>query len=282
MKLVSYSWKGRSGYGIVKEDAIIDLASRVDDAPTLKALLATDGLDPITTVAEYASPDVRLSDVSFEPVITDPGKIICVGLNYHDHVAETGRSVTAHPTLFTRYPESQIGHGEPLVKPRESDKFDYEGELAVIIGKAGRRIAEADALSHVAGYSCYNDGSIRDWQGHTSQFFPGKNFVATGGFGPWMVTADEIPDPAALTLTTRLNGTVMQQATTDLLITPIPALISYISTVLPLEPGDVIVTGTPGGVGFKRQPPVYMKDGDVVEVEISGVGTLRNPVVAEA
>lgn len=282
MKLVSYRWKGRSGYGIVKDDAIIDLGSRVDDAPTLKTLLQTDGLDPITTVAEYASPDVRLDDVTLEPVITDPGKIICVGLNYHDHVEETGNKVTPYPTLFTRYPESQVGHGEPMVKPRESDKFDYEGELAVIIGKAGRRIAEADALGHIAGYSCYNDGSVRDWQGHTRQFFPGKNFVATGGFGPWMVTADEIPDPSALTLTTRLNGTVMQQATTDLLITPIPALIAYISTVLPLAPGDVIVTGTPGGVGYKRTPPVYMKDGDVVEVEITGVGTLRNPVVAEA
>jgi 2-keto-4-pentenoate hydratase/2-oxohepta-3-ene-1,7-dioic acid hydratase in catechol pathway len=196
-------------------------------------------------------------------------------------VQETGRTVTEHPTFFARFPDSQVGQGQPLLKPIESDDFDYEGELAVIIGKGGRRIAKENALAAIAGYSCYNEGSIRDWQRHTSQFIAGKTFFQTGSFGPWLVTADEIPDPASLTLETRLNGAVVQRSTTDLLITDIPALISYCSTIFPLSPGDVIVTGTPGGVGAKRKPPLWMKDGDIVEVEISGIGTLSNPVVAE-
>ncbi|HPG01622.1 MAG TPA: fumarylacetoacetate hydrolase family protein, partial [Rhodoblastus sp.] len=158
----------------------------------------------------------------------------------------------------------------------------YEGEVAVIIGRGGRRIAQKDALAHVAGYACYNEGSIRDWQRHTSQFLAGKSFAESGSFGPWMVTADELPDPSKLMLETRLNGVVVQHTTTDLMITPVPALIAYISTVFPLAPGDVIVTGTPGGVGAKRNPPLWMKAGDVAEVEISGVGVLRNPVVAGA
>ena len=169
-----------------------------------------------------------------------------------------------------------------MVKPAISDEFDYEGELAVVIGGGGRHIAAADALTHVGGYACYNDGSVRDWQRHTSQFLPGKTFAGTGAFGPWLVTADEIPDPTRLTLETRLNGQVVQHTTTDLMITDIPALIAYVSTILPLLPGDVLVTGTPGGVGARRTPPLWMKPGDVVEVEISGVGCLCNPVTAEA
>ena len=166
-----------------------------------------------------------------------------------------------------------------MLKPLESDQLDYEGEVAVVIGKGGRRIKEADALSHVAGYSCYNDGSVRDWQYHTSQFMPGKNYVGTGGFGPWIVTTDEIPDPKVMTLTTTLNGTVMQNASVDMMITSIPAQIAYISTFIPLEPGDVIVTGTPGGVGNKRTPQLFMKPGDVVEIEVDAVGILRNGIV---
>jgi len=281
MKLVSYRRNGAAGYGVVKDDGIVDIGSRLSSAPTLRALLETDGLEKARELASTSDADFALSEITFDPVIPDPAKIVCIGLNYHDHVQETGREVTPYPTLFPRYPASQCGHQQPMIKPRESDKLDYEGELAVIIGKGGRRIAKDAALGHVAGYSCYNDGSVRDWQGHTSQFMAGKTFVGTGGFGPWMVTADEIPDPSTMTLTTRLNGEVMQQSTTDLLITPIPDLIAYISTILPLEPGDVIVSGTPGGVGFKRKPPVYMKDGDTVEIEISKIGTLVNPVVAE-
>ena len=189
--------------------------------------------------------------------------------------------MTTNPVLFTRYPGSQIGHNQPLIKPIESDQFDYEGELAVIIGKPCRRVSEADALDVVAGYACYNDGSVRDWQRHTHQFLPGKTFFGTGPFGPWMVTADEIPDPSKLHLQTRLNGQVVQDTTTDLMITSVQRQISYCSTILPLLPGDVIVSGTPGGVGAKRNPPLWMKDGDVCEIEISNIGILRNPVRAE-
>ena len=279
MKFASFTHAGKAGYGLVTSGGIIDLARRFPEAPTLRTFIA-GGLDRAAALAG-APADFALADVTLAPVIPDPDKIVCVGLNYHDHVVETGRTVTPNPMLFARYAGSQVGDGEALVKPLESDEFDYEGELAVIIGKPGRRICEADALSHVAGYACYNDASVRDWQRHTSQFMPGKTFAATGGFGPWMVSADEIGDPTRLTLATRLNGTEVQRTTVDLMITPIPTLIAYTSTILPLLPGDVIVSGTPGGVGARRTPKLFMKDGDVVEVEVSGIGVLRNPVVAE-
>lgn len=279
MKFASFTHAGKAGYGLVTDGGIVDLARRFPEAPTLRAFIA-GGLDRAAALVG-APADFALADVTLAPVIPDPDKIVCVGLNYHDHVVETGRTVTPNPMLFARYAGSQVGDGEALVKPLESDEFDYEGELAVIIGKGGRRISEADALSHVAGYACYNDASVRDWQRHTSQFMPGKTFAATGGFGPWMVSADEIGDPTRLTLATRLNGAEVQRTTVDLMITPIPTLIAYTSTILPLQPGDVIVSGTPGGVGARRTPKLFMKDGDVVEVEVSGIGVLRNPVVAE-
>ncbi|MFG1246483.1 fumarylacetoacetate hydrolase family protein [Xanthobacter flavus] len=279
MKFASFIHAGKAGYGLVTEGGIVDLARRFPEAPTLRTFIA-GGLDRAAALV-VAPADFALADVTLAPVIPDPDKIVCVGLNYHDHVVETGRTVTPNPMLFARYAGSQVGDGEALVKPLESDEFDYEGELAVIIGKGGRRISEADALSHVAGYACYNDASVRDWQRHTSQFMPGKTFAATGGFGPWMVSADEIGDPTRLTLATRLNGAEVQRTTVDLMITPIPTLIAYTSTILPLLPGDVIVSGTPGGVGARRTPKLFMKDGDVVEVEVSGIGVLRNPVVAE-
>lgn len=280
MKFCSFRAGSRASYGVVSDAGILDLGTRVD-APTLRDFLASGRLAEAAALAGD-TPDHALDAVSFDPVIPNPDKIICVGLNYHDHVQETGREVTPNPVLFARYAGSQIGHGQPLVKPLESDKFDYEGELAVIIGQECRRVPEADALGVVAGYSCYNDGSIRDWQRHTHQFMPGKTFAGTGGFGPWMVTSDEIPDPAALHLVTRLNGETVQDTTTDLMIASVQRLIAYCSTILPLLPGDVIVSGTPGGVGAKRNPPLWMKDGDVCEVEISGIGVLRNPVRAEA
>lgn len=279
MKFASFTHAGKAGYGLVTEGGIVDLARRFPEAPTLRTFIA-GGLDRAAALVGVPA-DFALADVTLAPVIPDPDKIVCVGLNYHDHVVETGRTVTPNPMLFARYAGSQVGDGEALVKPLESDEFDYEGELAVIIGKGGRRISEADALSHVAGYACYNDASVRDWQRHTSQFMPGKTFAATGGFGPWMVSADEIGDPTRLTLATRLNGAEVQRTTVDLMITPIPTLIAYTSTILPLLPGDVIVSGTPGGVGARRTPKLFMKDGDVVEVEVSGIGVLRNPVVAE-
>jgi 2-keto-4-pentenoate hydratase/2-oxohepta-3-ene-1,7-dioic acid hydratase in catechol pathway len=285
MKLLSFQGRnGRPSYGALRDDGIVDLGERLakDGASTLRALLATGQIDAARKIATTSKADMPLDGLALAPVIPDPEKIICVGLNYRDHVAETGRTLTENPALFTRYPSSQVGHLQPLVKPKVSDAFDYEGELAVIIGTAGRHISAETALKHVAGYACYNEGSIRDWQRHTSQFLSGKSFAQSGSFGPWMVTADEITDPSKLTLETRLNGEVVQHTTTDLMITDVPHLIAYISTILPLTPGDVIVTGTPGGVGFKRTPPLWMKPGDTVEVEISSIGVLRNSVIAEA
>ncbi|RTE92178.1 fumarylacetoacetate hydrolase family protein [Bradyrhizobium sp. LVM 105] len=281
MKLLSFIADGRSSFGAVKDNAVVDLGARMTGCTTLRQLLETGRVAEATRLVASTAPDHPLERITFLPVIPDPGKIICVGLNYRDHVAETGRTVTEKPALFARFACSQVGHLRPIVKPKVSDDFDYEGELALVIGKQGRHIPPDRALGHVAGYSCYNEGSVRDWQRHTSQFLSGKTFAESGSFGPWLVTADEIPDPSKLSLQTRLNGTVVQDTTTDLLITAIPELIAYISTICPLDPGDVIVTGTPGGVGAKRTPPLWMRPGDTVEVEISGIGTLRNKVIAE-
>ncbi|MGJ4930712.1 fumarylacetoacetate hydrolase family protein [Bradyrhizobium sp. HKCCYLS2038] len=281
MKLVSFVIDGRAGYGAVKGDGVVDLGRRLP-SKSLRALLEAGALGDAAKLLAAEQADYPLSAITFAPVIADPGKIICVGLNYRDHVAETGRTVTEKPALFARFPTSQVGHLQPIVRPDVSEHFDYEGELALVIGKAGRHVRREDALTHIAGYSCYNEGSIRDWQRHTSQFLSGKTFDKSGAFGPWLVTADEIPDPSRLTLQTRLNGETVQQTTTDLLITDVPDLIVYCSTIMTLLPGDVIVTGTPGGVGFKRTPPLFMKPGDTVEVEISGIGVLRNSVTAEA
>ncbi|WP_315796112.1 MULTISPECIES: fumarylacetoacetate hydrolase family protein [unclassified Bradyrhizobium] len=280
MKLVSFVIDGRPGYGAVKGDGVVDLGRRLP-SKSLRALIEADALGHAAELLAREQTDYPLDAITFAPVIPDPGKIICVGLNYRDHVAETGRTVTAKPALFARFPTSQVGHLQPVIRPGVSDHFDYEGELALVIGKAGRHIRRQDALAHIAGYSCYNEGSIRDWQRHTSQFLSGKTFDRSGAFGPWLVTADEIPDPSKLTLQTRLNGETVQRTTTDLLITDVPDLIVYCSTIMTLLPGDVIVTGTPGGVGFKRTPPLFMKPGDTVEVDISGIGVLRNPVAAE-
>jgi 2-keto-4-pentenoate hydratase/2-oxohepta-3-ene-1,7-dioic acid hydratase in catechol pathway len=283
MKLLSFVVDGHPSYGTLKDNGIVDLRARfaTEECTSLRQLLEGNRLADAATLTATARPDHSLDKIAFAPVIPDPGKIICVGLNYRDHVAETGRTVTEKPALFARFACSQVGHLQPLVKPKVSDDFDYEGELAVVIGRPGRHIPAGRALEHVAGYACYNEGSIRDWQRHTSQFLAGKTFAESGSFGPWLVTTDEIPDPSKLTLQTRLNGTVVQNATTDLMITAVPELIAYISTICPLTPGDVIVTGTPGGVGLKRTPPLWMRPGDTVEVEISGVGTLRNTVIAE-
>jgi len=283
MKLCSFSLTDKSSFGIVKNDAVIDLGPlfKSDHIHSIRALLEADALDACHEILEKHEPDHALSEIRFEPVIPNPGKILCVGINYHAHKVETGNPDYVHPMFFPRYADSLTGHERPLLKPPETERLDYEGEMAVIIKKGGRRIKREDALSHVAGYSCFNDGSVRNYQRHTTQFLPGKNFVNTGGFGPWMVTTDEIPDPGKLELTTRLNSQVVQSVTTDLMINPVPVLIEYISTVFPLQAGDVIVSGTPGGVGDKREPPLYMHAGDIVEVDISQIGTLRNRVENE-
>jgi 2-keto-4-pentenoate hydratase/2-oxohepta-3-ene-1,7-dioic acid hydratase in catechol pathway len=281
MKLATFTVDRRRCYGAVKDNGLVILDRRLQSYPDLLSLITGNGLDAARLQMEKASPDVSLQDVLWEPVLPKPPKILCVGVNYRSHADESGFKAVPHPFIFPRYAASQVGHLQPMVCPRESDKFDYEGELVAIIGKGGRRISKETALTHVIGYSIYNEGSVRDWQTHSTQWTPGKNFVSTGAFGPWMVTADEVPDPYKLELTTRLNGQVMQNASIDLMMFRLEELISYISTFISLEPGDVIVSGTPGGVGHGRKPPLYLKDGDLVEVEITSIGRLRNPVVKE-
>ena len=284
MRLLSYVHNGSAAFGIATEGGIIDLKARLKTCPSLDALLAQTGGDVRPAVEPFAgeAPDVALDAVEFLPPLAQPSKIICVGLNYRNHIAESGRPTGDHPTLFSRWPDTHVGHGAPMIRPAVSHMYDYEGELAVVIGKAGWHVPAAEAMDHVLGYSCYNEGTIRDFQRHTSQFLAGKNFRASGAFGPWIVLADTVPDYRALTLTTRLNGEVVQQGELSDLIFDLPALISYITTFTPLAPGDVIVSGTPEGVGAYRKPPLWMRAGDTVEVEVSGIGILANPIVDEA
>ena len=278
MKLASFLVGDRAAYGVATPTTVIDLSLVDPTIPDLKSLLAV--LPQVPDMLKNA-PIYALESVQLLPVIPNPEKILCVGLNYESHRIETGMPEMEHPVLFTRFSSTQVGHQGAIVRPNVSEKLDFEGELAVIIGQGGRHIKREDALKHVAGYSCYNDASIRDWQMHTQQFTAGKNFDATGAFGPWMVTPDEMPDLPSHTVTTRLNGEQVQHAPFNDLIFDVPALIEYISTFCTLSAGDVIVTGTPGGVGVKRKPRLYMKPGDLIEVEISGLGVLSNPIVAE-
>ncbi len=278
MRLASFRTAQGASYGAVTNQGIVDLGRRLGNRYSdLRALLEKNGIEEARKAAGSAA-DYKESEVSWLPLIPNPGKIVCVGLNYEEHRQETGRDKTEQPALFLRLAESQVGHKQPILRPRESKNLDYEAEIALVIGRAGRRISQKDSWNHVAGYSCYNDGSVRDWQRHTIQWTAGKNFASTGGFGPWMVTADEIPAGALLTLSCRLNGERMQHATTEQMIFKIPKLIEYISSFTTLAPGDVIVTGTPGGVGARRNPPVWMKPGDKVEIEIDKVGVLVNSI----
>jgi len=278
MRLASFRTAQGASYGAVTNNGIVDLGRRLGNRYSdLRTLLERNGLEEARKAAGSPA-DYKESDVTWLPVIPNPGKIVCVGLNYEEHRQETGRDKTEQPALFLRLAESQVGHKQPILRPRESKNLDYEAEIALVIGRAGRRISQKDSWNHIAGYSCYNDGSVRDWQRHTIQWTAGKNFASTGGFGPWMVTADEIPAGALLTLSCRLNGERMQHATTEQMIFKIPKLIEYISSFTTLAPGDVIVTGTPGGVGARRNPPVWMKPGDKVEIEIDKVGVLVNTI----
>jgi len=279
MKLTSFMHQGKPTYGAVQGDRVLDLGPLLGaQAPDLKTLIAKKMLPLAAQALASHRAELALGQLQLLPVIPNPDKIVCVGLNYHEHVKESGRDLTEKPALFLRVSASQVGHGQDIMRPPESARLDYEGEIAVVIGTAGRRIAEADAWGHIAGYACYNDGSVRDWQNFTTQWTAGKNFWRTGGFGPWMVSADEIAPGQKLTLTTRLNGQELQRASTDMMIHSIPRQIAFISTFMPLEPGDVIVTGTPGGVGNKRTPQLFMKPGDVVEIEVDAVGVLRNTI----
>jgi len=277
MKFLSFTHGGIASWGLVIGDHVAVLGGFL---PDLRQAIAAGRLAEAATHAA-AAPHLALADITFLPVIPNPPKILCVGLNYETHRQETGRSEVAHPTIFARYANSQIAHGAKLIRPRVSTDFDYEGELAVIIGTGGRYIAKADAFAHVAGYACYNDGSVRDYQRHTHQFTPGKNFPGTGGFGPYLVTPDEVGPLGPQRLQTRVNGMVVQDARLEQMIFDIPAQIAYCSSFTELEPGDVIVSGTPGGVGSRRTPPLWLKQGDVVEVEIDRVGTLVNEVQDE-
>jgi 2-keto-4-pentenoate hydratase/2-oxohepta-3-ene-1,7-dioic acid hydratase in catechol pathway len=280
MKLASIRLDGKLVWGRVEGDEIIvpDKAF-LHAKPTLLDALVDGSLGMLSEVRESARVPVTVAE--FDPVIPKPGRVICVGINFKAHMQEMGREPPEYPWLFVRWPDSQVGHGQAIVRPTASEKYDFEGELAIVIGKTARHVKAADALDYVAGYTCFMDGSVRDWQNHSSQFTPGKNFHQSGSFGPWLVTSDEIPDPQVLQLETRLNGEVMQKAPISDLQFDIPALIEYITTFAELQPGDVISTGTPGGVGFARKPPVWLKPGDVLEVEVDQVGVLRNPVVDE-
>jgi len=281
MRWLSFLRDGAETFGFVTADGegVVDAGARSDFSSLGEAI----GADVLAQLASSCGDDadLALADIQYLPTITNPGKILCVGLNYKAHQEETGRGGEGYPTIFVRFADAQMGHGAPMIRPLESAALDFEGEIAMIIGKAGRRIQADQALSHVAGFSIYNDGSVRDWQRQTSQFTPGKNFASTGGFGPWMMTPDEVGDLDAMEITTRLNGEVMQNATSDLLVHGFVELLQYCSTFVELKPGDVIVTGTPGGVGAARKPPVFMDQGDVIEVEVKPIGTLSNPVVAE-
>ena len=278
MKLVSFDQAGRNAWGVVRGADVVVLTQVWPDVTA--ALEA--GAEQIAQAAQAVGMPCRtLAGLRLLPPVPAPRKILCVGLNYGRHVAEAGRELPAHPSMFARFADSFVGHEAPVWKPRLSDKFDYEGELAVVIGRAGRHIAARDARSHVAGYTCMAENSVRDFQKHNAQVTPGKNFERSGAIGPWLVTADEVGDPARLQVITRLNGTVMQQGDVSDLIFPIPELIAYISAFTPLSPGDVIATGTPEGVGSSRKPPRFLAVGDTLEVEIPGIGTLVNTVADE-
>ncbi len=281
MKFSSFTIDNTSSWGLVEGDEVADLGAVMRDRfPDLKSAIAVDALKEAAAAAPRAKRH-PLSAITFLPVIPNPDKILCIGLNYETHRKETGRSEVENPTVFGRFANSQTGHLTNIIRPRVSTDLDFEGELAIVIGKPGRYIPRSEAFRHIAGYACYNEGSVRDFQRHTHQFTPGKNFPATGAFGPWLVTADEIDDLGPLRLQTRLNGEVVQDATISQMIFDIPRQIEYCSSFTRLEPGDVIATGTPGGVGSRRTPPLWMKPGDVVEVEIDRIGLLRNGIADE-
>jgi 2-keto-4-pentenoate hydratase/2-oxohepta-3-ene-1,7-dioic acid hydratase in catechol pathway len=281
MKVASYIADGKPAFGLVTDMGVITLSDRLGARSfTLREALEEEGmLDEMLNLAKGAEPDRRLDAIQFLPVISDPKKILCVGINYRSHAAEHGHAVLEKPNIFTKFTDCLSAHHGDIVRPKASTQLDFEGELAVVIGKAGRAIASKDALKHVAGYTCFCDGSVRDFI--KISLITGKNFPATSPLGPWMVTADEILDPSKLTLTTRLNGQQMQHSGTDMMMHDVPALIAYCSTFTALSPGDIIATGTPEGIGARRNPPVWMKAGDVLEVEISDIGTLRTRVVDE-
>ena len=284
MRLIRYEQNGQLGLAAELSGAFHGLL--VGDAAfpgDVDQLLAQGAnLSQVGKMLGETAPVVELSQVKFRPPVGRAGKIVCLGLNYADHVLEFGRKIPERPEIFSRFNSTLVGHESPLLRPFLSEQFDYEGELAVIIGRAGRHIPHNKALDHVAAYSIFNDASVRDYQNFGSQWLPGKNFDSSGAFGPWLVTPDALPQGAAgLNIQTRVNGQILQKSNTADFIRSVADIISYLSQIMTLEPGDVLSTGTPGGVGYARQPQIFLKAGDVCEVEIEGLGILRNPVVDE-
>ena len=282
MAFISFQAEGRSSYGVLREDGVFDLGGRLGSVlPDLKSFVAAQGLGMLAPLPAPAT-DYASGEFTYLPVIPNPAKVLCVGLNYDEHRKETGRTPTKHPSIFTRFADTLIGQDAPILLPPNSSSLDWEGELAVVIGRAAFRVSEAEALNFVGGYSVFNDATIRDWQHHTHQFIPGKNFPATGAFGPALLTPEEAGELQDKRIETRLNGAVMQSAKLGDMIFSVAQIIAYVSGFTRLAPGDVIATGTPAGVGFKRDPQVFMRAGDRVEVSIEGMGTLSNSIVAEA
>lgn len=279
MRFASFHHQGRDGFGIVAGDHVVDLSR---EAPTLRAALEQWGSQGVCERARQATgPRIALADITWLPPITHPDKAICVGLNFYEHAKEAKMAVPTHPSLFVRFASSQVGHRTAVVRPKASHQYDYEAELAVVIGKRGRNVAEADAQQYVFGYACFAENSVRDWQMHTRQATAGKNFFASGAFGPWIVTPDESGPVEKMDVIGRLNGKELQRDSGANMIFSVAQTIAYVTTFTELLPGDVLVMGTPAGVGFTRDPPLWLVPGDTFEVEITGVGTLTNPVVDE-
>jgi len=283
VKLISFETGGKASYGVVADGGVIDVGRRLGSKyPTLKDAIAAGALGEIAAAAKGQQPDARLAEVALNFPIPNPGKILCAGRNYRAyHEVQEMANAPKYPSIFARYISSFVPHGQPVVRPKVSEQLDFEGELCAVIGRRGRHIPKETALDYVCAYTILNEGSVRDWQGKGTQNFPGKNFDKSGSIGPWLVTADEIGDPSKLHITTKLNGKVMQDGGTDLMIFDIPYMIAHASQALELNPGDLFTTGSPGGSGIEHKPPVWMKPGDELEVEISKIGVLKNAVVAE-
>jgi acylpyruvate hydrolase len=289
MKIVAFEGQGGPRLGVVDSDYVVDLQAADPEVPAdLGEWLAKNNGDtkPLGEIAKRAPAGARkpLPAIKYALPVGRPGKIICLGLNYLEHVKEGSQrdNIPKFPTIFMRGLTSLVPHGEPIIRPQVSETLDYEAELILVVGKRAKHLTAANATSCIAGYSCGNEGSVREFQRKTTQWDMGKNFDRTGGFGPWLVTADELPDAAkGLKIQSRLNGTVMQSDNTDNMMFPVVEMLVYVTQGITLEPGDVIFTGTPSGVGHARKPPVWMKNGDTVEVEIQGIGTLRNPIADE-
>jgi 2-keto-4-pentenoate hydratase/2-oxohepta-3-ene-1,7-dioic acid hydratase in catechol pathway len=289
MRLFSYQDKNKQKrVGLLRApDAkeFIDLGAT--DAALPKSLLeiieTAGAMDRVAQLAQASNAVIQpLAGVNFIPLVDKPSKIICLGLNYADHAAEGGHARPEYPAFFMRGASSMVGHHAPMIRPKVSDKFDYEAELAFVVGKRARHLTEQNALDYLAGYSAFNDGSLRDYQRKSTQWTIGKNFDGTGAFGPWLVTPDELPRAAdGLRIQSRLNGQIMQDANTKNFLWGIVETLVLITECMTLEPGDVVITGTPAGVGYARKPPVFMKQGDIIEIEIDGIGVLSNPVVDE-